>query len=1716
MGRSPIQVAHGQMSSGKSGTSVGVAVGVGAMTTTGGAPHSWRSGAYATTSAAPISTGSAGQSGSFGSGDRVAGEAVSTQQPPWAEHSWNETNRPWWSVQPKGDYADPPQWGGWQRFRLWKKAVSRWHQGTDVSMWRRAEKLLKGFKGFDWELQAKFDHIPESVLSSSDYLTAIFQVMDAIAGEKETSERRRCIRAALYEGGRRGDESLSQYSLRRESQFSGAERFLPLPDELKAFMLEEQSGLSKQGIQNLRVLTGGRHSYEEVRRALRILDTEEESLFKATKVNYFLEDEQALEDEDSDDDEDVEAIFLEIEKGDMTEEAAMAFLAEHDNKKRKSWNDNRLLKAARKKDRRHFDDPSSRAGKPRNRREMTTAELKKITRCANCLQKGHWHEECRNPYKPRDSNQKSFGKERNSPGANAFAFFGQSSSEGAAWNYLTMLHGNVSLGEEQSSWAFLAIPPGFAIVDPGASQDLMGESAFLKLKERLRQQGLCPVVLSERPPPAAGVGGKAEPLYVALVPCALGGYPGVLKVTILSEDIPQLLSIGLLEHGKAVIDTHLNTIEFKSFGCQADMTRMESGHRLLDIADWSVTDFVLPEQVSREYGLKESDFQISCGDDSSKSLYEGALTAHDVNRSQYLSHLFSHVSEASHLSHVFDVFGNSAYVTSNPLQIPLEEISQQHAHEHRAVWLKTGDLAVNIERKGKGDMQVISESQLSCQVAIVFFSSDMSDRMREITEVACCHLEVHDISDISSKAHVQSSGKKVVRFQDQKDEVEVFHVDSEAAVNTPGSPQLSDQNLKKPISLSEVVESSSSYVDEFSDGQTSIGERLIGGSRALVSSGVQAAGFEEGTSLADDAPSCGADQFEAPRQWEESSDWQIGSSFGARREQEGVRPSGSTSSSWGQSIWQVGQVQSVRRKAELPTLLREQPTDQDENQEQDRGTTCASTEDDSTTRRDREDQEFDVISPVRCHEQGFAEGSSTADGISRGGDIQSSHAAESDQSDAAAHYAADVAESVQQQQQCSRTANSGPIAPCDQLGCGDGDGESQSARLGAGGLVRSLRSVLKHHDVSHQDHIDRDWLVAPLSSLSRVQLTKLDRDSAAIWQPDEDHSFVVWKNHDLVGSLVSSDDHDDFEFQIRREDKRNLLSILQQSFVTGNSKNSGVPHFASELRVNGPKSSQYCGEDARTSRNDNEKKKYQEDNEYCGGDARTPRSDDDEKSQEAQTQQEAKAQSVNKAVVSESLVAGLPGYVSPLRLPRGESDSHGRYRICEVFSPPRITPIAERQGFSVTVPSAFDLETGWNFRNSKDRAQLWQVLRTQEPDLVVLSPVCRAFSVIMNSNWDKMEPQAAKSLQAEGLSMLHFCVQIAEFQISRNKHFLLEHPGGASSWQTHAMHWLLQQANVVRFLFDQCAVGLSVVPDTLSRKVTGIVANNLGIASVLSKCQCTCSRPHEQLQQGLPRKAQVYPPGMIHKIIQGIKLELKEFSSWTFAQFGDDDEVVVLEGDEQEDFEEKEAPNHPIVETPVSSQEKEKIRLLHNNMGHLPKTQMLSLLKAAGGKSRVLRYVQDEFHCHQCMRQQRPISRRKAAFPRVFSFNRIIGIDFLYISRENRTLAFLNVVCHGTNLQQIGWLKDYDGGSPSSKAAWELFSQLWIRPFGLPEVLISDGGGEFRYDFERSAEQAGILHVVSDASSPWQNGRAERQDQDRTRNFSQVNASFSRPRNSSS
>jgi hypothetical protein len=66
-------------------------------------------------------------------------------------------------------------------------------------------------------------------------------------------------------------------------------------------------------------------------------------------------------------------------------------------------------------------------------------------------------------------------------------------------------------------------------------------------------------------------------------------------------------------------------------------------------------------------------------------------------------------------------------------------------------------------------------------------------------------------------------------------------------------------------------------------------------------------------------------------------------------------------------------------------------------------------------------------------------------------------------------------------------------------------------------------------------------------------------------------------------------------------------------------------------------------------------------------------------------------------------------------------------------------------------------------------------------------------------------------------------------------------------------------------------------------------------------------------------------------------------------------------------------PRRQAHEERLTREQKQKVNLVHVNLGHLSRQQMLSLFKAAGGREAVMKFIKEEFNCEHCMRQRKPI-----------------------------------------------------------------------------------------------------------------------------------------------
>ena len=161
--------------------------------------------------------------------------------------------------------------------------------------------------------------------------------------------------------------------------------------------------------------------------------------------------------------------------------------------------------------------------------------------------------------------------------------------------------------------SFLTIPSGDAIVDTGATQDLIGATAYRALEHRLKDVGLQPVVVDAPYAAPSGVGGKAAVEKVALIPVSPGGCAGVLQMVVLTAGIPPLLSIGFLTFLGSLLDLPRNKIIFSKFGQEVPMPILPSGHRTISLVEWAGGRFDVPEPLQQKFGLSDGAFNLTAG-----------------------------------------------------------------------------------------------------------------------------------------------------------------------------------------------------------------------------------------------------------------------------------------------------------------------------------------------------------------------------------------------------------------------------------------------------------------------------------------------------------------------------------------------------------------------------------------------------------------------------------------------------------------------------------------------------------------------------------------------------------------------------------------------------------------------------------------------------------------------------------------------------------------------------------------------------------------------------------------------------------------------------------------------------------------------------------------------------------------------------------------------
>ena len=186
-----------------------------------------------------------------------------------------------------------------------------------------------------------------------------------------------------------------------------------------------------------------------------------------------------------------------------------------------------------------------------------------------------------------------------------------------------------------------------------------------------------------------------------------------------------------------------------------------------------------------------------------------------------------------------------------------------------------------------------------------------------------------------------------------------------------------------------------------------------------------------------------------------------------------------------------------------------------------------------------------------------------------------------------------------------------------------------------------------------------------------------------------------------------------------------------------------------------------------------------------------------------------------------------------------------------------------------------DLRLGWDLGDPEQQKQAEARLDAENPYLLILSPMCLAFSQLLNLNTN---PETLKELKEWGREHLRFACHLAKRQLLRGGRVLFEQPWGATSWDEECVKEIWRWEGMRRVRCDQCLFGQVSVDRRghvgPARKATGFLTNDECIAEVLNR-RCYGGHEHIQLLGGRAKACERYPPRLVSAILRALRRSMQ-------------------------------------------------------------------------------------------------------------------------------------------------------------------------------------------------------------------------------------------------
>lgn len=169
----------------------------------------------------------------------------------------------------------------------------------------------------------------------------------------------------------------------------------------------------------------------------------------------------------------------------------------------------------------------------------------------------------------------------------------------------------------------------------------------------------------------------------------------------------------------------------------------------------------------------------------------------------------------------------------------------------------------------------------------------------------------------------------------------------------------------------------------------------------------------------------------------------------------------------------------------------------------------------------------------------------------------------------------------------------------------------------------------------------------------------------------------------------------------------------------------------------------------------------------------------------------------------------------------------------------------------------------WGFNVVSKREKAEEMVRANMSLLLIVSPMCAAFSRLQRLNDPKMTQQMVREIMEYGVMHVGLCMRLCRIQHENGLYFLFEHPATVTSWDNRLVKKLLATPGVERVVGHMCMLDMKQKDqqgEGLIRKETGFMTN----------------APHIVLINGGAKAAEVYPDQLCRQIVMGVIEQMEE------------------------------------------------------------------------------------------------------------------------------------------------------------------------------------------------------------------------------------------------